>query len=35
LKKQKNEELEKDIRTRFANTDKLNLHDGIEERAET
>ena len=35
LKKQKNEKLEKEIRKRFANIDKLNLHNGAEERAET
>ncbi len=35
LKKIKDELLEQEIRQRFANLDKLNLHDGAEEKAET
>ena len=35
LKKTKDKALEEEIRQRFANLDKLNLHNGVEEKAET
>jgi MoxR-like ATPase len=35
LKKEKDKDLEKEIRNRFSNVDKFNLHNWVEEKAET